>query len=381
MRRRSCGGARSAAGIAVALLVALGSSAAEEPTEAQSVDAPPARPVVSVSADTLATTVGGRINVTLEVDTPPGWFVTLPDKDTDFGAFRLRGLVETERTANHRQLVMTIVALESGDLEIPSLVVQARHGSDTEETEIATDPIPVSVASNLVLPAGSDPSSTAPDVADPSRPPAAPGDASTPGATAPGATAPGANGTGGPITPVDAEPAGMKPALTAPRDWWPLIIAAICAALAAVIGFLVLRHLRNRPPAEEEQAPVIRVPTRPAWEIAIEDLDKIVAAGWVDRGDLQLQYDAVTEALRRYLENRYGVPALECTTDDLRELLRGTSLRGEMASRVLSLLGEADLIKFAKGIPDASNARSSEKRAREIVEATIPAPGVTEVAA
>lgn len=369
MRRRSCGGARSAAGIAVTLLTALGSSAAEAPTEAQSVDAPPARPVVSVSADTLATTVGGRINVTLDVDTPPGWFVTLPDKDTDFGAFRLRGLVETERTANHRQLVMTIVALESGDLEIPSFVVQARHGSDTEETEIATDPIPVSVASNLAPPTGSDPSSAAPDVADP-------GDASTPGGTAPGA-----NGTGGPIAPAAAEPAAMKPALTAPREWWPLIIAAICAALAAVIGFLVLRRLRNRLPAEEELAPVIRVPTRPAWEIAIEELDEIVAAGWVDRGELQHQYDAVTEALRRYLENRYDVPALECTTDDLRELLRGTPLPGEMASRVLSLLGEADLIKFAKGIPEPTNARSSEKRAREIVEATIPAPGVTEVAA
>ncbi|MBZ0266695.1 hypothetical protein K8I85_00930, partial [bacterium] len=95
-------------------------------------------------------------------------------------------------------------------------------------------------------------------------------------------------------------------------------------------------------------------------------------ARWVERGEPARQYEATTETLRRYLENRYGIPALESTTDDLREMLRNAPIRGDLAARVLSLLGEADLVKFAKGIPDPAEAASSEGRVRSLVKETTP---------
>jgi hypothetical protein len=161
------------------------------------------------------------------------------------------------------------------------------------------------------------------------------------------------------------------------------MVAGAALLLAAVAGFLLLRRLRRRQPARKpEVAPVRkRVPTRPAWEVALEELDRIAAEGLVDKGELRRQYEEVTVALRRYLEDRYGLPALESTTDELRERLPRTPLPATQASRVLALLSEADLVKFAKAEPDPREARGTEARARNVVLATMPRPAAEERAA
>jgi hypothetical protein len=197
--------------------------------------------------------------------------------------------------------------------------------------ELSSPPLRVDVASNLPAPAG------------------APADSAT----------------------AAAKPADLKPALAAPRDWRPVWIAGAAALLAFALASALLRRLRRRRRTPQAAPARARKPARPAWEIALAELDRIAAERWVDRGELRRQYEEVTEALRRYLENRWGVPALESTTDDLRGLLRGSAVPPEVAGRVLSLLGEADLVKFAKGRPEADAARACEARAREVVRETI----------
>jgi len=293
-------------------------------------------PAIAAAVDTAATTVGGRVVLTLDVDVPEGWFVTPAEPEAELGPFRARAFRETERTGAHRRFEVVLVALEAGEVEVPPVTMRATRGDDPEGIEIASPPVPVSVASNL----GAEEEAAQPD------------------------------------------PADLKPPLVAPRDWRPVWIAAIAAALAAVAGFFLLRWLRTRRRSARPATPEVpREPARPSWEIAMEELDAIVAADWVDRGELGRQYEEVTVTVRRYLENRYGVPALESTTDDLRELLRGSPVPGPVASRVLSLLGEADLVKFARGIPDPADARSAEPRARSLVEDTMPVPREREEAA
>jgi hypothetical protein len=161
---------------------------------------------------------------------------------------------------------------------------------------------------------------------------------------------------------------------------WIALVVAVLAGIAGFFVFRALRRLRARP-ASIEPEPRFRAPSRPAWEIALEELAAIEAADWVGQGDVRRQYDQVTEALRRYVEHRYGILALESTTEDLRGMLRRSAMPGDAAGRALSLLSEADLVKFAKGIPDPEEARSSTARARAIVEDTIPAPALREEAA
>jgi hypothetical protein len=320
---------------------ARGDSAAETP-------APPP-PTLRASVDTSATTVGGSIHLTVEVDRSPGWLVDPPTRDLDLEPFRVRA-VERRPRPDGEAFRLRIVPLNAGEIDIPPVTLTA-HGSGGAKEEIATPPIPVTVASNL-------------------PPPAPPPEAA---AEEDGEEDGGAGGGEQDAAPPDR--ADYKPARTVSRDWIPLILAAAALVAAALLGYSLLRRWRRRRGRRAEEDPAApRKPLRPAWEIALEELDRIVGAGYVDRGEVDLQYVEVTEALRRYLEDRYGVPALESTTEELRGHLRPSPVPDPVQSRILAVLREADLVKFARAVPESTEARSVEQRARELVHATMPRP-------
>jgi hypothetical protein len=298
-------------------------------------------PAVHARLDTSATTVGGALDLVLEVEPAEGWTVDPPTKAIELERFRVRAVTPgppaaeapAQRAAGPAWTVR-IVPVEAGEIEVPPVTLTA-HGPDGRTEEIASDPVPVTVASNLPPPsaAGSDE-----------------GDAQAP------------------------EPADLKPALEPPRDWRPVVAATVAAAAAAALGFWLLRKLRRRPAAEEAPVRGPKKPLRPAWETALEALDRIAAADYVGNGQIGRQYVEVTGALRQYLEERYGVPALESTTADLDAHLQRMPIRGETSARILSLLREADLVKFAKARPEPADARAVETRAREVVLKTVPSP-------
>ncbi|MGQ0721781.1 MAG: hypothetical protein ACT4PE_09445 [Candidatus Eiseniibacteriota bacterium] len=310
-----------------------------------------AAPVMRAAVDTTATTVGGTLDLTLSVDAEEDWVVAPPARELDLKPFRLRA-VEPLPAAEGTGWKLRIVALEAGEVAIPAVTLEAR-GPDGEISDVASEPVPVSVASNL------EPSEARP--------------AGEGGATQ-GEDAP-------PAEAAEPEPAALKPALDAPRNWAPLIIAAVAAVVATALGFWILRKLRRRRALPTAVPQIPKTPLRPAWETALEELDRIAAADYVGQGMLDRQYVEVTEALRRYLEERYGVPALESTTADLGELLQRTPIRTENSVRILSLLREADLVKFAKARPEAGAARATEGRARDVVLATVPKVEAAEAAA
>jgi hypothetical protein len=325
-------------GALVALLMASAAEAQSTPPPDQPASPPGPAPSVTAAVDSAATTVGGRVRLTLTVDAPEGWFVEPPAPAPELGAFRLRSVEPSVDDAGRRAFTLTLVPVEIGEREIPPITLRARRGSE-DPIELASAPIGVSVASNLAPSEADSASAEPPKLAD------------------------------------------LKPALQAPRDWRPVWVAALAAIAAFAAAFALFRRLRRRP--ARTTAPVVerRAPARPAWEIALEDLDQVALDRWVDRGELRRQYEEVTEALRRYVENRWGIPALESTTFDLRRLLERTPVGPEIASRIVALLSEADLVKFAKAVPEPDAARASEKKARTIVLDTIPRDETKEEAA
>ena len=222
----------------------------------------PARTAPGVRAflEPTATAVGGKIELLVEVDLPPGWLVEPPARDLDLSPFRVRAAWEIPREGG-KGYRLVIVPLEAGDVEVPAVPLTFR-GPDGDEVKLATEPLPVAVASNL--------------------PPPAAGDGGEAG---------------------EPEPAALKPALEAPRNWIPILVAAAGLLLAALAAFLLLRKLRGRE-RKPTEATVPRKPLRPAWELALEDLDRIASAGYVERGEILRQYVEVTGTLRRYLEDR-----------------------------------------------------------------------------
>ncbi len=288
------------------------------------------------NADSAATTVGGRVLLTLDVQDAAGWSVTPPSPGTELGPFLVR-TVTPRADADRPIFDVALVPTKPGDLEIPpvTLVAKTPNGADTT---LASNSVRVLVRSNLT-----------------------------------GEEAPSDSGT------AEAQPADYKLSLEAPRDWGPVWIALVSLLVALALGFLLARRLRR---LRQRPAPVPPPPTaprkrlRPAWEIALEELDRIVKADHVGQGELGVQYVEVTETLRRYLENRYGVPALESTTDELAPRLEQLALDADARTRIVDILREADLVKFAKARPEAAAARALEARARELVVESTPRAAV-----
>jgi len=76
----------------------------------------------------------------------------------------------------------------------------------------------------------------------------------------------------------------------------------------------------------------------------------------IEKGEIKLFYSEVSEIIRRYIEGRYYVPALEETSTEILQELKNQDLTGHAASMIKSLLELSDLAKFAKYKPtDSSN--------------------------
>lgn len=129
---------------------------------------------------------------------------------------------------------------------------------------------------------------------------------------------------------------------------WVLIIALICA-----IAWLTMKYIKNHKKIKVWNEPVIN--PDPAHIIAFRELEKLRAEELWQKGDIKHYYTRLTEILRQYLENRFGVFSLELTTaETLQSLLKTGFKKDESYNQLKTILTGADLVKFAKHNPDAS---------------------------
>lgn len=131
------------------------------------------------------------------------------------------------------------------------------------------------------------------------------------------------------------------------REYWPWLAGgtAAAAAIAAVVVTLIRRSRRPKPAAvPAEPAKPLHVRTL----LALEEVDKKKL--W-QQGLVKEYHSAVTDILRGYIEERFQVPALESTTDDLLSILRMSSMGADQREQLANLLRMADMVKFAKWTP------------------------------
>jgi hypothetical protein len=131
--------------------------------------------------------------------------------------------------------------------------------------------------------------------------------------------------------------------------WW---IAAIAVLIAAAAAAVALRS-RRRPRAAMPAAPA--APPLGAYEAARRHLVALASSALIG-SDVAAFYDDVTDALRRYLEAEFGIPAVHRTTPELLRVLPPALAETEAATS--AALGEADFVKFARLRPSADTARA-----------------------
>jgi hypothetical protein len=163
---------------------------------------------------------------------------------------------------------------------------------------------------------------------------------------------------------------GIRGPLPVPLHWrWGRIALAAALLAAAVAGWILWR--RRRPGEPLPVAPY--VPAIPPHLEALAALRELEREALPARGQMKEHYARLSLILRGYLERRFGVPAVDFTTEEIRSELARRESR-EVGEDVVDLFGEADLVKFARLDPGKDAAGNALGRGRSWVEATAPRP-------
>ena len=147
---------------------------------------------------------------------------------------------------------------------------------------------------------------------------------------------------------------------------WTLVALLALAALAYAAKRILKRYGKRFSDMFRPAPPL------PPHEAALAALEKLRAQRLWQEGKHKLYYSALTDILRTYIAGRYGVSAMEMTSDEIVEAMRGVDLPRKSAMDLAQILREADLVKFAKAAPEADKNEAAYRAACDFVEQTKP---------
>lgn len=127
------------------------------------------------------------------------------------------------------------------------------------------------------------------------------------------------------------------------KEHWILLTIILCVILGS-IGILL--YLRKKP----EQA-AIKKPAIPLPEQWLAHLNQVEQQQLWQNGQHKLYYTEVTDTIRKFLEYKFNIQAMEQTSDEIIQALRLSSINKELMSKIQNLFSLSDLIKFAKTTP------------------------------
>lgn len=163
-------------------------------------------------------------------------------------------------------------------------------------------------------------------------------------------------------TPQDTALRDIKPPVEIPGGL-PLWLAVLLASMALAGGGGLLYGIWRRRRRSEIPPP----PPEP-MDYAAEFV-RIANLGLVEKGDFKTYYSLLADNLRQYLEQSLGVEAMERTTSELSASLVGIELDREIAGQIEDYLRFADLVKFARLLPQLDRARRAPEAGIAIVRA------------
>jgi Domain of unknown function (DUF4381) len=141
---------------------------------------------------------------------------------------------------------------------------------------------------------------------------------------------------------------------------WPAALLAL--ALAALALLLWRRRRRSRPAAPRAELPHL---------LALAELERLARRLPADRPATEEFYVRLAQILRHYVAGRFGLSAPTRTTEEL--LAAADATGGPLAARgplIGTVLGNCDLVKFARQQPPPATAPDNLHHARTFVEQT-----------
>jgi uncharacterized repeat protein (TIGR01451 family) len=124
----------------------------------------------------------------------------------------------------------------------------------------------------------------------------------------------------------------------------------LIAILLGAIIWAAVRYFRKHKKSSEGE--IAYIPPDPAHIIAFRELERLKNEELWQKGEIKKYYTQLTEIMRQYLENRFGVYSLELTTAETLDALVKTGFKKDGAyNEIKTVLTGADLVKFAKYKP------------------------------
>ena len=108
----------------------------------------------------------------------------------------------------------------------------------------------------------------------------------------------------------------------------------------------------------------------PAHVTALEKLNVLEKEKLWQQDKTKPYYTRLTYIFREYLENRYGVKALESTTDEILDWLKREKFSDDLTTKLRNTLQASDLVKFAKSKPGVDIHQNALNTAYEFIHAT-----------
>lgn len=146
--------------------------------------------------------------------------------------------------------------------------------------------------------------------------------------------------------------------------WW-----AILLGLALIAGGIFLwRRLRSGAPLLPKK------PQKTPYEIAISALNTLKSRKLWETGHEKEYYTDLTDILRRYLDGRFGIQAMEMTSNEIMGRLADLSRQDVPRDKMRDILDMADFVKFAMVRPLPDDNVALYRNAVDFVESTKPRP-------
>ena len=152
-------------------------------------------------------------------------------------------------------------------------------------------------------------------------------------------------------------------------DYLPILLAILLILLlaaAAWYGWKRWKEQKSLIPFKKEE------PKLPPHEQAIKELDAIREQKLWQQGLSKAYYTQITETLRRYIDGRFGINAMEMTSGEILDLIRQNDEAKPLYENLRQILSLADFVKFAKMNPLPDENDLSLANAYRFVEQTKP---------
>ncbi len=112
--------------------------------------------------------------------------------------------------------------------------------------------------------------------------------------------------------------------------------------------------------------------TSRSYKVALEQLSVLDQQQLWQQGKVKEFHIALTDILREYLHNYYGIEAQEMVSREILNAIKTTEYPENAIDMIEKVLRIADLVKFAKGLPSNEENQWSFEAVKQYIDSTHP---------